>query len=307
MKEIAEFDLDLATKMVKDYFDTGGEDRSNLANWFKSKFGLSLAQEYFIPYNEKIWNQKAENMLPDWVEDKLPLPDKYGFAKALLKSNKDSMPHSSFYYPNENNQNSFIDALGAGLNVKFNTEISSIAFAGDKWILNNELDFDIVISTAPLNFLPQMLNNVPADVVRAASKLRYNKVSTMLWKTSGNQDTWTYDPSNETLFHRHIHIGNFFNPKANYSITEAVGEHTFEEMRKEGDKFEYLLEPLDHHISDHAYVVFDQHYKEAKTKIMNYIQSCPNLYTLGRFGEWEYYNMDVCIKSAIELAKKISP
>lgn len=307
LKEIAEFDLDLATRMVKDYFNTGTEDRSNLASWFKSKFGLSLAEEYFIPYNEKIWNQKAETMMPDWVEDKLPLPNKDEFAKALLKGNKDTMPHSTFYYPNENNQNSFIDALSSGLIINLNSEVKSLFHENNKWILNDELEFDLVINTSPLNHLPTILNESPSEVLIAASKLKYNKVSTMLWKTSGNHDTWTYYPDVSTLFHRHIHIGNFFSPCENYSITEAVGEHSFEVMHHEGKKFDYLLQPLDHHVSDHAYVIFDQHFKEAKSIIMNYIKTCPNLYTLGRFGEWEYYNMDVCIKSAIELSKKITP
>lgn len=306
IKEIAEFDIDLATNMVTDYFGTGPEDRSNLANWFRSKFGDCLSEEYFIPYNEKIWNMKAETMMPDWVEDKLPVPNKEGFARALLKNNKDTMPHSSFYYPNENNQNSFIHALGEGLNITLNTEVFSIQLTCDKWVINDKLEFDVVISTMPLNLLPKILNDTPLKVLDEASKLKYNKVSTMLWKTSGNQDTWTYYPSKETLFHRHIHIGNFFKPNKNYSITEAVGEHTFEKMYKEGMKYDYLLEPLDHHISDHAYVIFDENYKKAKSVVLNYIQELPNLYTLGRFGEWEYYNMDICIKSAMELVNSIS-
>jgi protoporphyrinogen oxidase len=305
IKEIAVFDLDLAIKMVRDYFDTSVEDRSNLANWFKSKFGITLAEEYFIPYNEKIWNQKAEMILPDWVEDKLPLPDKNGFTKALFLNNKDNMPHSSFYYPNQNSQNAFIDALAKDLNIFFNKSVNSILYKQNKWVLNKEYEFDLVISTIPLNVLPDIISSVPNHVQNAAKKLMYNKVSTMLWKTSGNQDTWTYHPSKDSLFHRHIHIGNFFIPNKNYTITEAVGEHTFHKMFTEGEKFDYLEEPVDHHISDHAYVVFDRNYIKAKATIMDYIDGCPNLFTLGRFGEWEYYNMDICIKSALRLAKKI--
>ncbi|MFM2482034.1 protoporphyrinogen/coproporphyrinogen oxidase [Celerinatantimonas sp. YJH-8] len=306
MKEIAKFDLEMATSMVNDYFNTGYEDRKNLASWFKSKFGVKLAEEYFIPYNEKIWNQKADSMMPDWVEDKLPLPDKNAFTKALLKSNRDTMPHSSFYYPNSNNQNTFIDSLSKGLNIVFDTPVHSAVYTGNKWILNNEIEFDVVISTMPLNILPYLFSNVPDDVRLAATKLKYNKVSTMLWKTSGNTDTWTYHPDKDTLFHRHIHIGNFFDPKNNYSITEAVGEHSFQKMKNEGEKFEYLIEPLDYYVSDHAYVVFDHNYHLSRKTVMNYIDEKINFYTLGRFGEWEYYNMDICIKKALDLYSQIN-
>lgn len=305
MKEIASFDLELAKNMIKDYFSTGAEDRTNLAKWFESKFGKTLAEEYFIPYNEKIWNQKADAMLPDWVEDKLPLPNKDDFAESLLKVNKDTMPHSSFYYPNSNNQNAFIDGLSTGLNVKLNTAVSSVSYSGGQWVLNGESEFDLLVNTMPLNLFPSVFVDAPLELINAASTLKYNKVSTMLWKTSGIDDTWTYYPSDESLFHRHIHIGNFFRPKQNYTITEAVGDHSFEKMVEEGKRFDYLLEPIDYHVSKHAYVVFDKHFKDAKKVIMEYISEKPNLYTLGRFGEWEYYNMDVCIKSAIELSKKI--
>ncbi len=76
-------------------------------------------------------------------------------------------------------------------------------------------------------------------------------------------------------------------------------------MKGEGERFDYLLEPIDFHVSDHAYVVFDNNYKYSREKILNYIENQSGVYTLGRFGEWEYYNMDICIKSAMNLSKRI--
>lgn len=304
IKEIAGFDLNLASKMVNDFYAAGKEDRSNLANWFKSKFGNTLANEYFIPYNEKIWNRSTIDMSPDWVEDKLPTPDKDGFTKALLLSNEDTMPHSSFYYPNSNNQNTFIDSLAKGLNINYNYDVKSINKSNLNWTINDELDFDYVISTIPLNILPNLINDCPVNVLSSTKTLKYNKVSNMLWRTKGTEDTWTYYPNKDTIFHRHVHIGNFFESNQNVSITEAIGIHSYDEMKKEGEKYDYLIEPLDWHVSDHAYVVFDNNYKKSRDMIFNYLDSI-GLYTLGRFGEWEYYNMDVCIKSAIQLANKI--
>lgn len=304
MREIAKFDLELASNMVNDFYATSGEDKSHLSNWFISKFGKTLAEEYFIPYNEKIWNRKASEMSPDWIEDKLPLPDKSGFTKALLESNKDSMPHSSFYYPNSNNQNTFIDALAEGLKVEFNTTINSIEKHANIWILNGRHEFDLIINTGPLNILPNFIKDCPDKVKNCARNLNYNQVTTMLWRTAGTTDTWTYHPERETIFHRHIHIGNFFTPQQKKSITEAIGLHSYEEMKLEGEKFEELLEPIGYHVSDHAYVVFDNNYKASRDTILDYLASI-GLYTLGRFGEWEYYNMDICIKSAMKLSDNL--
>ena len=55
MKEIAKFDDELALKFTKDFFAAADKNSDNLAEWFRQKFGTSLAEEYFIPYNKKIW------------------------------------------------------------------------------------------------------------------------------------------------------------------------------------------------------------------------------------------------------------
>ena len=126
----------------------------------------------------------------------------------------------------------------------------------------------------------------------------------MLWETKPTNRTWTYLPGKDTIFHRYIHIGSFFKPKKNYTITECVGEKSYDEMLESGIKDQFLIKPLDYHVSDHAYVVFDDNYKTSKENITKYLDNI-GIHSIGRFGEWEYYNMDICIKSAMKLAKNI--
>lgn len=305
IKEINKFDQNLAFSITNDFFNADEKKCENLADFFKSNFGETLANEYFIPYNRKIWLKEPSEISFEWVKDKIPLPNKRDFFKSIISSNSDSMPHNEFYYPNTNDQNDFLRNLGINLDIKYNTKVISIKYSENKWIINNEQEFDLVINTAPLNILPFLINNCPDNVKEAALKLKYNKISNVLWKSKKTDLTWTYFPSNDTLFHRHIHIGNFFNPSQNYTITEAMGEHSFEELCSEGRKFSHLIEPLDYNISNHAYVVFDHHYNESRKIIFNYLEKI-GIYTLGRFGEWEYYNMDICIEKALGLYSQIN-
>ncbi|QTA38497.1 NAD(P)-binding protein [Thermosipho ferrireducens] len=305
VKEIATFDKDLAFNITKDFFEAKFQNPQNLAEWFEQKFGKTLAHEYFIPYNRKIWNMAPEKMDYLWVKDKLPIPNKRDFFESLIGVKRDIMPHNVFYYPNTNSQNTFIEALAKDLKVINNFEVFSIEKRNNKWIVNNQYEYDIVISTVPLNMLPFIVKNVPVKIKDYARKLKYNKVTTVLWKTKPIKFTWTYYPAPDTIFHRHIHIGNFFQPMQNYTITESIGERSYEEMVSEGRKFDYLLEPLDYHVSDHAYVVFDHNYKKSKEMIKEYFQKI-GIFSIGRFGEWEYYNMDVCIEKAMELVERIN-
>lgn len=304
IKEISKFDKDLAFNITKDFLASKEEKTDNLADWFEQKFGKTLANEYFIPYNRKIWQMEPNQMSHLWIEGKLPLPNKKEFFEALIHDAKDKMPHSTFYYPNSNTQNTFIDALAKDLKIVTDFEVKNIEYRGNKWIINDEFDYDLVISTMPLNLLPFIIKNVPKEIREEAQKLKYNKVTNVLWKTKNIDYTWSYYPSEDTIFHRHIHIGNFFTTKKNYTITESMGEHSYDEMLEYGKKFDYLEEPIDYNVSDYAYVVYDKNYNEATTKIKRYLDSI-NLYSIGRFGEWEYYNMDICMESAMKLVNKI--
>ena len=271
IKEIAKFDKELAFSISRDFLAAEDKPANNLGDWFKENFGKTLADEYFIPYNRKIWNMDPYKMSHEWVDGKLPLPNKKAFFNSLIGHSEDTMPHNTFYYPNSNCQNSLFEALAKNLNIIKNFEIKSINKIRDKWIINNSLKFDLVISTIPLNILPKIITNTPKKILNEVKKLKYNKVSNMLWKTKPIKHTWTYYPSDSTIFHRHIHIGNFLLPKQNFTITESVGEYSYEVMFKEGKKYDYLLEPIDFNISDHAYVVYDHNYSIATSNIKKYL------------------------------------
>lgn len=305
IKEIAKFDEKLAFNITKDFLSAKNNEAENLANWFKEKFGQTLAEEYFIPYNRKIWHMEPSKMSHSWIDGKLPLPNKEEFFKALIGDAEDTMPHNTFFYPNTNNQNTFIEALAVGLNIVTGFTVNSVEKKNNKWLINDEIEYDLIISTIPLNVLPFVLKGVPSRIQEQAKKLKYNKVTNVLWRTKKVLATWSYYPSPDTIFHRHIHIGNFFNPVQNYTITESIGEHSYEKMIEHGKKFDYLLEPLNYSVSDYAYVVYDKNYSSATQEVKSYIDQI-GIKSIGRFGEWAYYNMDVCIESAMKLASKIN-
>jgi protoporphyrinogen oxidase len=306
IQQIFSFAPDMAIEITRDFLSAEDDNAyNNLEEWFRKKFGNTLAEQYFIPYNTKIWNRLPSEMSPVWVEGKLPIPNKKSFFKGLIGNESDIMPHSTFFYPDTNNQNTFIDELAKDLNITCNYKVENICKTiSNKWLINNDKEFDLIISTLPLNILPLLINDTPDEILDAASKLKYNRVTTMLWETEATERTWTYIPDRENFFHRYIHIGSFFRPKKNYSITEVIGEKSYAEMIENGKKDSFLKRPVDYNISDHAYVVFDENYESATKQVKNHLKTI-DVYTLGRFGEWQYYNMDICIKSSMDLKDQI--
>lgn len=306
VKEIYSHDPEFAYQVTHDFLsvkDTGCY--ANLEDWFRQKFGDALCDRYFIPYNSKIWGRNPSEMDFKWVSDKLPIPDKKGFFRSLIDTSVDTMPHSSFYYPNSNNQQSLIDALSGGLDIRCGEEVTSIIKKDGKWTINGVHEADILVSTIPLNLLPGYIDGVPEDILKLASLLKYNKVSNVLWESLPTDKTWTYKPDRDTIFHRYIHIGSFCKPAKNYTITECVGEHTYEEMVNDGKRDPFLIRPLDYNVSEHAYVVFDENRDMAVNGIFQYLDSV-GLHSIGRFGRWEYFNMDICMLDSMKKANELS-
>lgn len=306
VKEIYRHDPELAYRITADFLTADDtKTYTDLEDWFRKKFGNALCDRYFIPYNTKIWGKSPREMDYRWVQDKLPLPDKQEFFKSLVDTNRDTMPHSSFYYPNTNNQKSLIDALADGLTIRCNEPVKEIKRTEEgKWIINGVYEADKIISTLPLDLLPTYIQGVPEEILRQAGLLKYNRVSNVLWQSQPTPKTWTYHPSSDTIFHRYIHIGSFFAPAADYTITECVGAHSFEEMVESGRKDPFLVRPLAHNVSERAYVVFDENRDKAVGAILEWLDS-NGITSIGRFGRWEYYNMDICIKQSMETAQQI--
>lgn len=306
VSEIASYNESLAIQIVTDFIlSEPRENYENLDLWFRGKFGNTLAKEYFIPYNEKIWGRPPSEMSHAWVEGKLPIPNKDAFIRSLIKKTVDQMPHAEFFYPRSNSQLTFINALAKDLDIQYEKPVVDLLHTSNKkWVINQAEEYDVVVSTAPLKFLPRIIKNSPSAVIHAAEKLKYNKVSTMLWESGPTDKTWTYIPGKESIFHRYIHIGNFFKPQKNFTITESVGVKSWDEMEKFGREDPFLIKPLAHNVSECAYVVYDQNRDESIKVIDNFLLN-RNIHSIGRFGRWDYFNMDICILGALNLAKKI--
>lgn len=305
INQIYEQDKELAFKITQDFLSSNDtQDYENLEDWFRQKFGNTLADIYFVPYNKKIWGRNPSEMSHEWVAGKLPIPNKKSFFDGLLNTQKDKMPHSYFYYPNANNQMAFIDRLSEGLRIQKEIPVFKLSKKGNGWIINDNVYADILISTIPLNILPKLIDGVDDKILKLAENLKYNRVSTVIWESKPTSKTWTYQPSENSLFHRYIHIGNFYNPVKNYTITEAIGAHSYEEMVKNGKKDSFLIKPLDYNVSDHAYVVYDDKRSESVKSILNFLEK-NDIVSIGRFGQWEYFNMDICIKQSLDTSEKI--
>lgn len=314
---LAELDVREAIECLVDFVKPKGHEPDNFRDWLIWNFGQAICERYMIPYNNKIWAFPLHEMCVDWIKGKMPLPTIREVVTALLtKDPKErKMPHSTFYYPLQGGIQSLINAIINEVSeIKTDFQLNSLECIGKKWVINGEDYFDHVICTIPLKELTRVLK-LPEKVKRAIEDLKYNSLTTTICESSKNDNiSWIYVPSKEYRAHRLVFQGNFAPgncPEGKSSITiETIGkidpDNQVNEFKRCDQPKEIQLEDIiDTSFTEYAYMIFDKNYPENINLINSYFKDI-NFTLLGRFAEWKYYNMDVCIKRAFEVADELN-
>lgn len=314
---LCELDTEDAVNCVHDFIlSQQGPEPDNFRDWLTWNFGESIANYYMIPYNEKIWAYPLEKMETKWMQGKMPLPTKKEILRSmLLKDPKErKMPHSTFYYPLHGGIQSMVDAIASGLTIYTDFAIQSICKMDGRWVINHEIAADLVISTIPLPVLPSVME-LPASVQDSISKLKYNSLTTVLFECPKTDITWLYVPSHDYRSHRVGYQSTLTpygcpNPQRSCGALEIIGDRftVDEAFEKRTDILPEelgLRKALDSEFTEYAYVIHDMEYRSSREKIFQYFNEDPSFRLLGRWGTWNYKNMDLCMLDAMNLAKEI--
>lgn len=312
-----------------------GESNSpeNFKEWIYCTFGRGIAEKYMIPYNEKIWNTKSEQMNLEWVENRIPQPPIEDVIKSSLGIETEGYTHQLyFYYPKEGGIQSLIKSIESGIRgeITTNFEVKSTRKEDDKWIVSNndeERIFDEIISTLHLSDLINVLEDVPENVVNAVNNLKYNSLITVMVGLDTpklNNFSWLYIPNKDIKTHRVSFPSNYSEYVAPNGKSSVLAEITCSEdeeiwKQKDDDIADEVIDDL-HRLkiidkntvcyskvkrSKYAYVIYDLDYTK-KMQVINKYFSEIGIELCGRFSEFKYLNMDACIRSAMNKADELN-
>ena len=296
----------------------------NFKHWIYHTFGKGIAELYLIPYNEKIWNHKTEDMSLHWVEGRVPKPPRIDVLKSAIGIPTEGYKHQLyFYYPKHGGIQALIKALEQkATNIKTGFEVRKIRKQGSRWVVNDSRSYDKLISTIPIMELIGALDDVPPKVREAAKNLKFNSlVTVLLGLDAANPTDMTaiYIPDKKFLFHRVCFMNNFSeynSPKGKFGLVaeitvnkselddSEITEHTINGLNelKLINKKDIVYTKVVR--TKYAYVVYDSDYLANIKIVCDYVKSL-GIILCGRFAEFEYLNMDACIKRALVVGKCI--
>lgn len=285
---------------------------ANFESFLRGNFGNTLYDIYFKPYNEKIWNTNLKDVPLDWLDGKLPMPNlKEIILSNILKEEETKMVHSSFFYPKENGSQFIVNRLAKGLHILPDTEITTIERLDTGWQVNDNI-YDVVIYTGDIRELDRFLkHNNPVLIASfdVAKHFKSNGTSNVLCYTEDVDLSWLYFPETSFVPHRIIYTGNFSSTNnatdRKTCVVEFSGKHSEEAMLQEIEKMPGHLEPIAFNYEPNSYVINTFNTRATINAIKEELEK-EHFFLLGRFAEWEYYNMDKCIEAAFKLVDIIN-
>jgi protoporphyrinogen oxidase len=307
-----------AIDCVKGLISRQGSEPGNYYDWLIWNFGRAIAERYMLPYNEKIWSYDLRQLGTYWVKGKMPLVTIDEVLKAILtgETGEDNMPHSRFYYPLSGGIQTLANALAREVKtLHCGRPVISLEKTGQGWLVNGTDKFDRIVSTLPLKELPRLMAGaLPSQVVQAIEALKFNSLTVTLCESAEPFDcSWLYIPSKTFKSHRIVFQGNFARnncPAGKNSLAvETIGAWDpavqTAELRREAwyNKIQ-VGGIIASSFTKYAYMIFDQK-TPGNLKIISEYFAGSDLQLLGRFAEWQYYNMDICMKRAFEVAEGI--
>ena len=299
-------------------------------DWLVKRFGSKLYELIFAEYARKIWGD-PKTLARELAETRVAIPGLLPLLWHMLfaRGNGPVIHAETFRYP-KLGSGQFSCRLAElvlrhGGKIQYscpvakmvvsNHHVSSICIGSREVISVSPTD--VVVTTVPIGYLTRHIEpSPPVDVVQATHSLKARHLVLLyiiLNRPSVSDDSWFFFPETEYVFTRVFEQKNF----SQYMCPEdrtclcleivATDENLWH--TPDADLYERAISGLEEtgladrsQVIEHftrrmkwVYPVYDLDYRENARTVLNYLDSIPNLYSVGRQGGFNYVGQIDCL------------
>lgn len=267
-------------------------------SWIYWKLGDKIAENYMIPYNQKMFGEDLNQLGTYWLE-KLP---NVSFEETLLscltkKAYGEQPGHAQFFYPKKYGYGELWLRMAEEIKgqIKYDASVHVIDFDTNTVTTKEGETYsaDVIISTIPWMEFAK-ITGMPQELKEKIGHLKYSSVQTAYFPD--NLDTeaqWVYYPDPELSYHRILVRHNFCNGSKGYwtecnsTRVDETTESTFQYMNQYAYPLNTIGKPE----------IMKELLEWAKTR---------RVYGLGRWGEHQHYNSDLVVELALKMAEELN-
>lgn len=287
-------------------------------------FGEGISKHFMIPYNCRLWGVQPHEITAEWCSRFVPLPTLEDVvAGAVGLHDRELGYNTEFVYPRLG-IGTLSDAMAESLPHIEYESVPTVIDASRKALVlrgGREITYSALISSAPLDQLCALVQEAPADVREAASKLRCNALyylDVALDVPCGQPYHWVYVPEERYPFYRvgcYSHFSSAMAPPGKSCLyIELVDRQDPDLSRLVPQISDSLVEmriiARPEQITfarkrkiDYAYVIFDHSYFQSVATVQRFLGDHAILST-GRYGGWNYSSMEDALLSGRDAAQR---
>lgn len=299
-------------------------------DWILENFGDGFAKHFFVPYNTKLFKTDLRKLTCNWAKKFIPIPTLNEVINGAFKEQDKKYGYSSFfYYPKSGGISKLLDFFLMDIKkINLSNEVKRINLR-EKYIQTKNsqkaVKFDVIVSTIPIPELIKVLYPEDKKIITLADKLNYISVLNLnfgIYHPLVTSKHWLYFPEKDKVFYRvgfPSNVSGAVAPDGMSSISVEVSytagkykinrdeliKKTKEQLVQIGflkNKKNIIVElPLD---IKYAYAVFDKTREKAIGEILDYLRK-NNIFSIGRYGAWEYTSMEDSIWTGKLITDKI--
>ena len=286
----------------------------NFEEFCLSHFGAGISRHFMIPYNSRLWGVHPREITSAWCQRFVPLPRLEDVIAGAVGLNDRELGYNShFIYPRLG-----IGELSQGMarrvpKLELERRPIAIELGARRLIFADEqVDFDVLLSSIPLPQLLGLIDELPARVREAAGKLRCSHLDYLdvaLRREVKKDFHWAYVPEAKYPFYRvgcYSQFSPALAPPGKSSLYVELADRSAPDLdlllpRVAAGLIEMgvIDSPNDIEFArarriDFAYVIFDHQYFAALDVIRPFLDEA-RIVSSGRYGAWNYSAMEDAI------------
>jgi protoporphyrinogen oxidase len=308
-----------------------GNQKNNPSQSFKSwclqSFGPGISRHFMFPYNQKLWKFPLDQLTTHWMGRFVPSPKIREVVEgALTEKASDSGYNATFLYPDQGGISLLPQGIAQGLPYLWRgAGIQKIDLKRRKAWLDSgfEIDFEFLVSSLPLPKLAALTTGLPQNLRLGVRQLKATSIYNINLGLKGKQPipySWVYFPEEEFQFHRagsvsacvptvapagHFSLYVEFSYRGTQPNPVQLGRHAIQKLKQLGwiQSEKQIISRVDLDLPG-AYVLYDRHRDELVGELLRFYEK-KGVYSVGRYGRWEYGSMESAMEQGIQAAQAI--
>jgi len=190
----------------------------HFGEWVRATMGDGIADHFMIPYNFKVWATPPELMSFNWIGERVAPVNIEQLLRNVLLDEPDMSwgPNSSFGYPLRGGTGFLWEQVSHAVQpwlrlgclvIAVDTAAAHVTTADGQ-----VFDYDVLLSTIPLDDLVASIENAP-DVVRSAARTLHwsgtHVVGIGIDRPGDSTKNWIYFPESDVPFYRMTYLSNY--------------------------------------------------------------------------------------------------